>query len=232
MFFLRIGIICVIIGCFQSLYAQRPELPRIIHRYPTRVYEKIDFKKLRLIKKCVDSAKERRVYTDGVRYYKIWDPGYPTAETFVAAVKLGYFDRLARIDSLILDASGTCRGYVLPAGKSGTLSLKTHQNAHSYTALLPSSFQNSPYQTFYSLLCQRTKSCRMIYFDLVAPNIVAFGKTYCMIDLESVYTTQQLIEKFHKTRTAFLCNFFHLPDDYQVFVIEQIKMVDSQFTLE
>jgi len=188
--------------------------------YPIIQYETLDFMQLEIRKIADKVCLERFVYYDPIStmYVKVWLSNFSRNRTFIRALALDYYKDLAPISGIILDGNGTCRGYVTHSLDHANLSLALCLNKHKYTCLQEAAKQNYAYKKFYQQLIQRSEETLLYYLDFVPGNIVMDHTSYYLVDLESVYSIEELRRLRSIRYEEYRLILEHLPPDYASFI--------------
>lgn len=189
---------------------------KISETYAVSFVEDLDYSKLKLIK-SVFGRSARQVYFDQENevYIKVWQVDYPLANFFVQALINKFYAGLAPLKSVLLDHSGNCRGYI-------TYSIKQHYHGLSSEdgfIIRPLRYQNKAYAAFLMLLKRRVQEAKIVYFDLIVPNLAYDGKRYFLIDLESVFDIPACKREYKSLKRVLGYN----PVEYERFVKALLK---------
>lgn len=192
-------------------------------------YENIDFTNMTQCKEAYDHNGHRVVFHDlqHQEFTKIWDQNYCLAEHFLDALNLNFYD-LAPLTTVIFDSEGFCRGYQTKAClynfyADEDFKINLEINSDGFARFCPIESQNIYFQTFYKNLLAKIKESGYFYFDFVPSNIVLLDEGYLIVDLESVYTLNQLILLYQSQLVPFESIVETFPLEYQKFIKESLN---------
>lgn len=176
--------------------------------FPIIALKDINLTNCHLVKIGTEEGATRAIYTNGDRFFKIWDDHFWRAPYFLQALKHGLYDNTNTPLVGLIYQNNKCCGYVTRAGK--------HQNRLSNNiALYPiDQQQDNAYLDFYSDLLDRIKRLHLVYLDLTPFNIVLEDDKIKIIDLEPVLPLNKVNDTFFNDQAY--------PADYR-FYIRKLK---------
>jgi hypothetical protein len=145
---------------------------------------------------------------------KIWEEQYPSSRNFLRAVHAHFYTGVAKLEGLVFDEDGNCRGYITPYMISRTFRREEWDSSRFFlekNALGVSIFgcyesQPQNYKYFFNRLVKNVQKTGILCTDFCPNNVVVeqmTGKIY-LVDLEDVLemkdvstadsTTQMLLE--------------------------------------
>ncbi|MDN3508317.1 MAG: hypothetical protein P0S94_05300 [Simkaniaceae bacterium] len=106
---------------------------------------------------------------------------------FMHALRLGFFDGIAKISALVIDGKKVCRGYIMP--KMEWESFKTAQSSDGSLVFLDARRQQKVYRNFFERVASRTKATGFAtpFFTPECVGIDQDDKKLYLLDLETVY---------------------------------------------
>lgn len=145
---------------------------------------------------------------------KVWEEKYPSAQNFLKASRMNFYEGIAKLEGVIFDHKGNCRGYITPYmisrdfhrldwEKSGFV---LEKNAFGVKIFAPYVTQPENYKSFFSRILQKVQETGFLSTDFCPNNVVLDPKSNEMylVDLEDVLeinsidmndpTTQMLLE--------------------------------------
>lgn len=213
---------------FQTLFASVLDCPFLEltvgednHRYSVIPYEWLDFSTMIPKKTAVDEdGCERQVFYEPASnaYIKIWSQGYSKISNFYSALACNYYEGLSPLLGIIIDKNMQYRGYATYGKHNKNLNLKLKENRHRYLCLADAAEQNTYFHMMYKSLLKKYLESDLFYFDLVPSNIVTDYFAYYIIDLESLFTRQELCELRNLSPERFTYLMEHLPPEYATFI--------------
>jgi|GEM_PF-3967933 hypothetical protein len=152
--------------------------------------EKVHFSE---IKHIIDAAqvikkkRERAVFFDGKKYYKVWVPNWTQGDILEQALKVGFYHKgnASALESIIYDETGT-RGYICKSAEQ-----LAPAGSRSWDKLI----QKTSYEyrlRFMLEILEKSLESGGMYVDLVASNMVLVDNNISLIDLDS-YNSFSLI---------------------------------------
>ncbi len=188
--------------------------------YPIVQYESLDFERLEVRKITNEVNLERSIYYDPVSnvYVKLWQPDFSRNRIFLIALSKGYYKDLAPLIGIIIDRNGKCRGYVTKSLDYTNLSVAVYRNNYDYICLQDVTKQNRAYRQFYDKIIERSEKIGFYYLDFVPGNIVTDHESYYLVDLESVFSIEELRTLYRIRPEEYLLILEHLPPDYAAFL--------------
>ena len=127
---------------------------------------------------------------------KIWEELYPSSHNFLNAVHANFYTGVAKLEGLVFDQDGNCRGYITPYMISRTFH---REDWNSYGFFLEKnllnvnifgSYELQPrnYKNFFDLLITNIKQTGFLCTDFCPNNVVVeqATKQIYLVDLEDV----------------------------------------------
>jgi hypothetical protein len=151
---------------------------------------------------------------------KIWEEHYPSSLLFLSAVRRGFYREIAKIEGLIFDQNGNCRGYITPYMISRTFH-KTKWESYGFVLeknafgvkIFASCDQQPPnYHDLFVRLVKSSRETGLISIDVCPNNVVIDPGTETMylIDLEDVLDLKKISLENAETQMILEYN----PKDY------------------
>ncbi len=162
-----------------------------------------------------DGQNWRKLYFDENQalVYKVWNQKYESAGNFINALKEGFFNDIALIESVIFDKQRYCRGYVCPKGQMSKPFVLTESLpiAGGCVRFLSWKKQDERYKKFYKQLINNTVATQYAFVDYTPFNLILFNGEYYLIDLENALSLADAQKKLLESP--------YVPQDYRKFIL-------------
>ncbi len=170
----------------------------------------------------------RGVFTRNGLVYKVWNVENSRVETFLNAVKSGYFNNLTKIKYLIFDDDQNCRGYVIPEGKLIDIRLLSSRDEAFYKMNERNCYsawyiKNNKFEKLLNELIIALDKFGYIFLDFSPVNLIELDGGCYIIDLDSVFFVDEIMELYKKKRGSFDFFLSCFPIEYKEAVSEYIK---------
>ncbi len=181
-------------------------------------YQVIDLESIleKKFQTSISNGQWRKLYFDEDQklVYKVWNKKYEYAVNFINALKEGFFDGIALVESVIFDKQGYCRGYVCPKGQMSKPLVLTESLpiAGGCVRFLSWKQQDKKYKKFYKQLIENTKATHYAFVDYTPFNLIFLNGEYYLIDLESVLPLSKARKNLLRSP--------YVPQDYKKFIVE------------
>ncbi|HSX13914.1 MAG TPA: hypothetical protein VLE96_05795, partial [Chlamydiales bacterium] len=117
---------------------------------------------------------------------KIWEEQYPSSPSFLRAVYANFYKEIAKIEGLIFDAGGNCRGYVTPFMTSRTFhrdewdshGFLLEKNAFGVNIFSSYEIQPQNYQDLFNQLVKNTLETGFLCSDFCPDNTVRLSREW------------------------------------------------------
>jgi hypothetical protein len=148
--------------------------------------------------------RNRKVYLTPDKKFvvKIWQKKYPSTVNFLAALKAGFYDGIAKISGLIFDEEDECRGYISPYMTDRTYNrhkwdifgFKVEKGDINVKIFSIYDKQPKMYQDLYDALIKNAKKSAYASLDFCPDNIAVDDgdNNAYLVDLEDVQPVEML----------------------------------------
>jgi hypothetical protein len=177
------------------------------HLYSVMQFEQLNLTSLHPETEPKKSDDQRCVFSDEKFIYKIWNADYDRSECFVRACEEGYFQNLTQIVSLIFDSNQKCRGYIMPKGRPLEITHLSPSEA-VYTVseagtIVSWDIYDVRYHALLSAAISSLDTSSFVFLDFSPYNIVEIDRKYYLMDLDSVYSFEE-VQEWSSNKSGYL----------------------------